>query len=171
MYGMPDSWATWAIKKGARRAGGGGRGRSAPFSVTSSSIKFNYRVSDLVLYQPEFEDMINAEKGLVGRYVRRRGRAIVSAAKRQAHRRTGALRSSIHMVHTRHKYGHKLWIGSKLTYAYLHHEGSKPHLIVPHKAEVLRFTKGSRIIYSRAVMHPGTRPNRYLSDQLPLAII
>lgn len=171
-YGLPDSWGTWAIRKGARSAGRRTpRGNRIPFSVGPSTVKYSYKFSDLVLYNPQFENYINDPTGKVGRYVKARGRAIVGAAKRQVGVDTGALRKSIVMVHTRHKYGHKLWIGSKLPYAYLHHEGSRPHLIVPKKSEVLRFSSGSRIVYSRAVLHPGTRPNRFLSDQLPLAIL
>jgi hypothetical protein len=170
-YGLPDSWATWAIKKTARGVSRSSRGSRVPFSVQASTVKYSYKFSDLILYQPEFETFINAPTGKVGRYVRARGRIIVTASKAQVGVKTGALRASINMVHSRHKYGHKLWIGSKLSYAYLHHEGSRPHVIVPKKAEFLRFSSGSRVVYSRAVLHPGTRPNRYLSDQLPLAIV
>jgi hypothetical protein len=64
-----------------------------------------------------------------------------------------------------------VWIGSTVEYALAHHEGTKPHIIRPDRAKALRFTSGSRIIYSRAVKHPGTRANRYLKDQLYIAVL
>jgi hypothetical protein len=170
MVWKPGNWGTFAVRKGVgafKRS----MGRRTPWPMGPATVKYSYKFSDLILYQPEFEIFINAPTGKVGRYVKARGRAIVVAAKSQVGVKTGALRKSITMNHSSYKYGHKLWIGSKLTYAYLHHEGSRPHLIVPKRAEFLRFSKGSRVIYSRAVMHPGTRPNRYLSDQLLLAIV
>lgn len=170
--GLPDSWTGWAIQRGAyklrQRGGGGGGGnplRGAP------QVKYAYKFSDLVLYRDKFEEMINGEKGMVGRYIRARGRAVVVAAKNQVDVKTGTLKRSIVMIHTRHSYGHKLWIGSKLSYAYLHHEGTRPHRIDAKGPTILRFTKGGRVVYARSVNHPGTRPNRYLTDQLPLIFI
>jgi len=39
-------------------------------------------------------------------------------------------------------------------------------LIVPERAEMLRFKVGGRIVYTNAVMHPGTKPNPYLRRAL-----
>lgn len=170
--GLPDSWATWAVGRassGMRRRGRGGS-RGIGFR-TATQVQFAYRFKGLRLYEPEFTAMINGDDGLVGRYMERKARAITAAAKAQAGYKTGALKKSIHYRHTTHAYGHKLWIGSRLSYAYMHHEGTKPHLILPKKAEVLRFSKGTRVIYSRAVLHPGAKPNRYLSNQLAIALI
>lgn len=56
-------------------------------------------------------------------------------------------------------------VGSELSYARLHHDGTPPHVIVPRNASVLRFpTKGGTIVFARRVNHPGTKPNRYLTD-------
>lgn len=171
--GLPDSWGTWAVGQASRGMRGRRRGGSRGGAVirTATQVQFTYRFKGLRLYEPEFTNMINGDDGLVGRYMKRKARAIVSAAKAQAGYKTGALKKSIHFRHTTHAYGHKLWIGSRLSYAYMHHEGTKPHLILPKKSEVLRFTKGSRVIYSRGVNHPGTKPNRYLSNQLALVLI
>ena len=92
----------------------------------------------------------------------------MAAAKAQVGVRTGALRSSIHMRHLRDSRGQYVKIGSNLDYALLHHQGTKPHVIRPDRAKVLRFVRGSRIIYTTSVMHPGTKANRYLSDNLKL---
>lgn len=170
--GLPDSWGTWAVGRASHamnRKGRGGSRNAGP--RTATQVQFAYRFKGLKLYEPEFKIMINGDDGLVGRHVKRKAREIVRAAKAQAGYKTGALKKSIHYRHTTHAYGHKLWIGSRLSYAYMHHEGTKPHVILPKKAEVLRFTKGTRVIYSRAVKHPGAKPNRYLSNQLALALI
>jgi hypothetical protein len=70
------------------------------------------------------------------------------------------------MKHLANANGQYLWIGSNKNYAYIHHEGTRPHIITPTKAKALRFTSGRRVIYTRMVKHPGTKPNRYLSNQL-----
>ena len=87
-------------------------------------------------------------------------------ARAQVGVRTGALRASIHMRHMRDTRGQYVKIGSPLNYALIHHEGSKPHLIKPNKAHVLRYVSKGRVMYAHAVMHPGTKPNRYLTDNL-----
>lgn len=50
--------------------------------------------------------------------------------------------------------------------ALLHHEGSVPHIISARKAKSLRFKSRGKIVYAKVVRHPGTRPNRYLTDSL-----
>lgn len=169
--GLPDSWAIWAVGRASRGLRHGRSGGGGGVYRTSTQVQFSYRFKGLKLYEPEFTIMINGEDGLVGRYMKKKARAMVSEAKAQVGYKTGALKKSIHYRHTTYAYGHKLWIGSRLSYAYMHHEGTRPHVILPKKAEVLRFTKGTRVIYSRAVYHPGTKPNRYLSNQLAIALI
>lgn len=130
------------------------------FSMTPQSV---------VIFQPTLDkELNNPNDGLMSKYLRKRGRVIVGAAKRQVGVQTGALRQSIHMRQMRDGRGQYLWIGSENNHAYVHHQGTKPHLITPNEAKILRFTAGSRIIYTHSVMHPGTRANRYLSDQLYL---
>jgi hypothetical protein len=96
------------------------------------------------------------------------GYKIMIAAKQQVGVDTGRLKNSIHMRHFRSGIGQMIEVGSPLKYALLHHEGTRPHLITPNRAQVLRFTSGSRVIYTHQVRHPGTRPNRYLTDNLYL---
>lgn len=91
---------------------------------------------------------------------------IQSAAKAQAGIKTGALKASIKLIHERTVFGQMLTIGSPLSYALVHHEGSRPHVITPKNAKMLRFTSKGRVVYARTVLHPGTRPNRYLADNL-----
>ena len=123
----------------------------------------------VVFNKPAMDEMLKSPSGMVGRYLAERARRIVIAAKMQAGMKTGRLKNSIHMRHMRGgPAGQYVMVGSNLHYALLHHEGTKPHLIVPNRSTVLRFSSGGRVIYTHAVRHPGTRPNRYLTDNLYL---
>lgn len=122
----------------------------------------------VVIRKAELDFMLNNPLGDVGRYLAKKGRMVQAAAKAQVGVRTGALRASIHMRHLRDSRGQYLKIGSELNYALLHHEGSKPHLIVAKRATVLRFVNRGRVVYAHSVMHPGTKANRYLTNNLKL---
>lgn len=115
--------------------------------------------------------MLHEPTGLVGRDLYKRAYRVQTAAKRQVGVKTGALRQSIGMRHERSFMGQKIFVGSKLSYALLHHEGTKPHVILPVRAQYLVFRSGGKLIFTTKVNHPGTRPNRYLSDNLFLAVI
>jgi hypothetical protein len=51
-------------------------------------------------------------------------------------------------------------------YAIHHHEGTEAHVIVPRRARALRFVVAGRTVFAKRVMHPGTKPNRYLTEAL-----
>jgi hypothetical protein len=120
----------------------------------------------VVIRKPAYDFAFNNPNGMVGRHLASKGRKLEVLAKAQVGVRTGALRASIHMRHMRDPRGQYVMVGSRLNYALMHHEGTKPHLIVANNAKVLRFVKGSSIVYAHSVMHPGTKANRYLSDNL-----
>lgn len=44
--------------------------------------------------------------------------------------------------------------------------GTRPHVIKPRIAKVLRFTIGGRTVYATKVNHPGTRPNPWWTDSI-----
>ena len=122
-----------------------------------------------IVFRPRALDhLLNDPYGPVGRYMYAKGRLMMAGAKNQVGVDTGRLKNSIHMRQERAPRGQLLRLGSPLSYALMHHNGTRPHLIVPNKSQVLRFTAGSRVIYTHMVRHPGTRPNRYLTDQLYL---
>lgn len=133
------------------------------------AASFSFKTSHVTIYKPTLDSFLNGTNGPVGRYLRERGRLIVVAAKRQVGVDTGALRSSIGiMAHGREVRGQYITIGSNNRIAYLHHEGSRAHRITAADHKLLRFSAGGRVVYTRSVLHPGTRPNRYLSDNLIL---
>lgn len=112
------------------------------------------------------DTFLSNRRGPVGLYLRRKGRRILAVAKKLVGKRTGTLRSSLHMRHYRDPRGQYVKIGSNVNYAYLHHEGSRPHLIKPDKKQVLRFRTKGQIVMTHLVRHPGTKPNPYLTRAL-----
>jgi hypothetical protein len=116
----------------------------------------------------EIDTLLNNPNGEVGRYLAKKGEKVTAAARAQAGFRTGALRASIHMRHMRDSRGQYLKIGSSVKHAYMHHEGTKPHLIMPRRRRTLRFFSKGFMVFTQLVRHPGTKPNRYLTDNLKL---
>lgn len=125
----------------------------------------------VTFYEPQFDIFKNSPNGEIGDHLKIRGRAIVVAAKRQVGKDTGQLEREIEMIHQRPGLYQQLWIGAHDDIAYLHHEGTRPHDIVARNAQFLRFTSRGRVVVTKHVNHPGTKPNRYLSDNLDLAFI
>jgi hypothetical protein len=123
----------------------------------------------VVFREPKLDAYLNQPGGEVGRFLHRQGYKVLSGARAQVGSRTGALRASLHMRHLRDPRGQYVRIGSPLSYALLHHEGTSPHLIRPKPPNrVLRFASRGTIVMTSLVRHPGTRPNRYLTDSLRL---
>jgi hypothetical protein len=122
----------------------------------------------VIFYEPVLDRFLNHPSGHVGRHMDRRGRLVMAAAKRQVGVNTGMLRASIHMRHSRDTRGQYIRIGSPLPYARVHHEGSRPHIIRPNSQQVLKFVSKGQIIFAHAVRHPGTKANKYLTDNIKL---
>ena len=78
--------------------------------------------------------------------------------------RTGALRDSINPIAEQE--GDLITAdaggGAGLDYARAIEFGSRPHEIVPRRANFLRFEVDGRIVYTKHVNHPGNRPFRYM---------
>lgn len=53
-----------------------------------------------------------------------------------------------------------------MVYATYVNDGTRPHVIRPRNAQVLRFRVGGRIVFARKVDHPGTKPNPFLDRAL-----
>lgn len=125
-------------------------------------------MTKIIWREPAVERFFYHRSGEVGRHLEKKGRQILTAARIQAGSRSGSLRSSIHMRHYRDTRGQFLLIGSSLPHARDHHEGTKPRLIIPQKRRTLRFFSKGVMFYTMMVMHPGTKPNRFLTDNLRL---
>jgi len=113
--------------------------------------------------------IVNEPTGAVIQRLRTIGRLMVTAARAQVGKKSGELARSIHYNIQRWNLVPELWVGTWNQIAYLHHEGTRPHEISARGAHFLRFSAKGRIVYDRTVMHPGTRPNRFLTDNLYIA--
>lgn len=84
-------------------------------------------------------------------------------------RKPGTLRDSIvKRLVTGGPEGARILVGSEDPIALWHHEGTKPHVIRARRKPMLVFfwPKVGRVVYFKQVNHPGTQPNRYLTDAL-----
>ena len=131
------------------------------FEFTATNIKWN--IAGL-------ERTLHTEKSPVGRHISHRAHGILLGARRQVGVDTGALKASLRVTRNkRDPRGQFVMVGSPLNYALMHHNGTKPHIITPNRSQYLVFNKGGRVIYATSVRHPGTKPNRYLTDNIYLA--
>ena len=113
-----------------------------------------------------FRNITTAEGSPVRRDMQQRLNRVQALAKRIVGHKTGLLRNSIK---TRLYTASGILVGevfSNVSYALMHHEGTRPHIIVPVRAEMLRFKVGGRIVYVQKVSHPGTKANPYLRTAL-----
>ena len=122
------------------------------------------------------QDLFHSPDGMVMRFLMERSSRVQDAAKAQigGHGRwpdnsTGALARGV--VKRMNASESSVLIGvDTVRYALWHHQGNGPEggMIFPAKAKVLRFTSGGQVFYRKSVRT--SKPNRYLVDNLPLAI-
>lgn len=119
---------------------------------------------------PEKWHLLNDPTGPLGQYLFKRGEAIRIAAMMHVGKSTGNLARSMRLELKSALNGQTMIVGSPLSHAYYVHEGTRPHMIHA-RGGVLRFSKAGRVVYSRAVIHPGTSPQKYLSTYLPMILL
>ena len=73
--------------------------------------------------------------------------------------KTGALRASLFAKVVGRT---KVEIGATALHGIFVEEGTRPHEIRPVRASVLRFEIGGKVIYTKRVMHPGTRAQPFV---------
>lgn len=128
-----------------------------------------FQMTKFVPDRGEIQRLLHGRDGMVARDMMKRAVKVQAGAIRQAHKRTGRLARSIHTEpFFRPLTG--VYIGSNVRYAMLHHEGARKHPIEAKPGRMLTFTSNGRRVYARKVLHPGTRPNRFLTDQLIKAV-
>jgi hypothetical protein len=125
--------------------------------------------------QPGWDKEFLSATGIVGRDLRKRAKRVERAAKKQVGVESHQLHRLIDTDVRAGVLGPVAVVGIRreptIGYAYWHHEGTRPHLIAarpPHTH--LRFKGRGGEVFPLVVMHPGTQANRYLSDNLPLAV-
>lgn len=123
--------------------------------------------SYITWYDSVIDHMLRAPTGTVGRYIDRKGVSTERLAVAQVGKETYDLVRSISRKTESAPYGVKVTISAWDRKAMMHHEGTRPHIIRPRNAKVLRFKVGGKVVYASLVRHPGTKPNRFLTDNLP----
>ncbi len=123
------------------------------------------------------QDLFHSPDGMVMRFLWERSAKVQDAAKAQigGHGRwpdnsTSALKRGI--VKRAFPGESMVMVGcDTVRYALWHHQGNGPEdgSITPKKSKLLVFTSGGTTFYRKSVRT--SKPNRYLTDNLPLAIV
>ncbi len=129
----------------------------------------------------EKRKLLTGKNGLVARDLLVRGERVLQGGRKQVgvhtpdpwgrpkDRRPGTMRDSIKKRLIIERGELACIVGTDDPIAFWHHEGTRPHTITPQKAERLLFFVGNTLVAAQVVHHPGTQPNRFLSDNLRLA--
>ena len=108
-------------------------------------------------------DIRRAIRGASMSELRRVGPMVVNRAKILCPVDTGRLRASIQGDYRRTwTLRPQFTVFSDVEYASMVNDGTRPHVIRPKNASVLRFQVGARVVYARVVHHPGTRARPFL---------
>lgn len=118
-----------------------------------------------------WKEFTSSRTSPVFRDVQRRGQNLRRLAVAQVGKETLQLSKSITTRTEIDARGIVNTTGSANRIAYLHHKGTRPHAITPRRAKVLRFVQNGRVRYARRVYHPGTKPNKYLTDNLTKVVL
>lgn len=127
-----------------------------------------------VIFVPDqggIQYVTRSPSGPVGVHMAKLGRKLVRYAQRDVGVDTGRLRQSINSRVTVETTGLVTTVGSDNRIALMHHNGTRRHVIEPRNRRALRFSRGASIVYARRVMHPGTKPNPYLSQNLARVVL
>jgi len=111
-------------------------------------------------------ELFNDRQGDIRQYMDRQAKQVVQLAKRKVGKKTRALERSIDYQMIPGTNGVSYEVTASNHIAFMHHEGTRPHIITPHTRRAMRFRDGGRVVYARIVAHPGTRGNPFLRDAL-----
>lgn len=129
------------------------------------------RIGEVIIDPVRLAEFERSPLGPVLRDLIRRGTNVQLAAIAQVGKRTRRLERSITKRPGVDARGPFVVIVADTSYALWHHEGTPPHIIRPRFKKALRFPgpgKGG-VVFARVVHHPGTKPNRFLTDSLRAA--
>jgi len=170
-YGLiPDSpWITGASKLYKHAAKGF---KSKGLNLRPRNLNVSMKFGRLIIYKPILNFELNHSFGMVGRHLHKTANRISQLAKLQVGKKTGRLAKSIKFEHIgKNAIGPGVKVGAYTSYALMHHQGTKPHIITPNKpGGNLVFMRGSRVVHTRIVRHPGTKANRYLTTPMNTVI-
>jgi len=161
---IPDNWGTYVVRKSIKSL----RQTSRIARNVANPTTFEFEVTRIRLYHHRLRAYLNTPAGPLWRKLERRAELAQKMAKAQVGVDTGRLKSSIYKRHLGNATGQYIVIGSDLNYALMHHEGTRPHVIMASSSKNLKFVKNGKKIFTPMVRHPGTQPNRYLTRQLSI---
>lgn len=121
-----------------------------------------FRADQAALY-----DLLFGRTGAVQLHVANKGREAEGHSRRFVGVKSGDLKQTIgsRVVRSNPGYNVEVFAGNTAKtakYVMPHHDGSRPHVIRPKRAQFLRFTVGGKVVYARKVNHPGNRANPFL---------
>lgn len=126
----------------------------------------------VVIGGPGYDSVFQSHDGIVGSDLDRRADRVLNAAKAKVGVKTGRLKRDLHKRWMPSGTGRLVMqVGSSVSYATVHHDGAKPHIIRARDAKAMRWVNDSgNVVFATTVHHPGHRANRYLETALPQAI-
>ena len=127
----------------------------------------------LIIDGAVMERLMHSPEGLIGRWLYGQAQRVQDAARVDCPKRTGKLSQSIvkRPVITS-ELGMSVIIGAYQPYAVFVHEGTKAHVIMPKTAKALHWVNGAGDdVFAKSVHHPGTKPHRFLTDNMKLMFI
>lgn len=133
--------------------------------IGPSRVNFDERAMYNLLLNPK------GTRGTVGWFLRRMGDDIYRDAIAMVGKQTGRLMRSI--KRSQHARGNSQYLIVKATapHAYMHHEGTAPHLITPGgHGRILTFNAGGKRVVAKVIKHPGTKKNLYLRKPMERAV-
>lgn len=114
----------------------------------------------------KFDAELNSTSGGLWKHIEKKKLLALNGARRMVGVRSGRLQRSISWYHLKNASGQYAGLNADAPYALMHHQGTRPHQIRATKAKALRFQQRGVVVFRHSVMHPGTKPNPYLSAQL-----
>lgn len=123
----------------------------------------------LILDGAALQEMLHGPSGAVATYMIGRAQVVQNAAIVQCPKRTNKLSESIVKRFADTPAGFTVTIAALQPYAVFVHEGTKPHIIMGNPTLAFLWpAAGEGTFFFASVHHPGTKPNKFLSDNLHL---
>lgn len=122
-------------------------------------------------YDAEWNNLLRGKDGMVYKHIDTLTQRLRRLARQQVGKKTMQLYNSIKAsTKTSNRGGPIGTVTADNKIALLHHNGTRAHIITPRRQTTLRFPSRGRIVYTKIVHHPGTKPNRFLTDPLRAVI-
>lgn len=122
------------------------------------------------LHRTTIERMLRLPGGIVYRNMERRVRRVEAEARRRAPGSMGDGRNITVQIRRGPGGDFQGVINSRHPASLYVLGGTRPHVIRPVRARALKFTVGGQTVHAKIVMHPGTKPNRFLQEALRAAL-